>query len=97
MAFAALAAGASMAMQANNGHQARKAQRAANRKAEAAAAETAAASRRAENRASAKGPNLSAILDYNKSRASMGSTMLTGPGGVTLGRSMLGRTTLLGS
>ena len=50
------------------------------------------------NRLNMKKPNISGIMAQNaqSSAGGVGSTMLTGPGGVGLSNSILGKTTLLG-
>lgn len=98
LAIAATVYVASTAYSAYNGYQANKQQRKAQKRAEVAAAEQA---RRAEqdfNRANRKSPNVSALLGANQQAASrgVGSTMLTGSGGVDSGSLSLGRSTLLG-
>lgn len=51
----------------------------------------------ANNKANAKTPNIAALLAANQSPGGVGSTMLTGPGGVDTSKLTLGRNTLLGA
>lgn len=51
----------------------------------------------ANNKANAKTPDILALLAANKSPGGVGSTMLTGPGGVDTSKLTLGRNTLLGA
>lgn len=76
----------------------RAAQEAASRRAEKQAAEQKAANERAINEANQKQPDLAAIMAANRAATAggIGSTMLTGPGGVKAGTLALGKTTLLG-
>lgn len=69
---------------------------------DAAAAAAKEAARKADeefNRLNMKKPNIAGIMAQNAqaSAGGVGSTMLTGPGGVGLSNSILGKTTLLGS
>lgn len=81
-----------------NGAKARKQQAAAAQQAEQQAAFTQAANERAVNQANQKSPNVAAIFGANRSAqgGGIGSTMLTGPGGVPAGSLNLDRHTLLG-
>lgn len=89
---------ASVGLSAIQASKAAKAQKAATVQAEKQAADTKAANERAINRANQKTPDLAAILGMNKTATGggVGSTMLTGPGGVAAGTLSLGRNTLLG-
>lgn len=51
----------------------------------------------ANNRANAKTPDIAALLAGNRNPGGVGSTMLTGPGGVDTSKLALGRNTLLGA
>ena len=51
----------------------------------------------ANNKANVKTPDILALLAANKSPGGVGSTMLTGPGGVDTSKLTLGRNTLLGA
>ena len=51
----------------------------------------------ANNRANAKAPDIAALLAGNQAPGGVGSTMLTGPGGVDTSKLTLGRNTLLGA
>lgn len=51
----------------------------------------------ANNKANAKMPDIAALLAANKAPGGVGSTMLTGPGGVDTSKLTLGRNTLLGA
>lgn len=51
----------------------------------------------ANNKANAKVPDIAALLAANQSPGGVGSTMLTGPGGVDTSKLTLGRNTLLGA
>lgn len=51
----------------------------------------------ASNRANAKTPNIAALLAGNQAPGGVGSTMLTGSGGVDTSKLTLGRNTLLGA
>lgn len=51
----------------------------------------------ANNKANAKVPNIAALLAGNQAPGGVGSTMLTGPGGVDTSKLTLGRNTLLGA
>lgn len=51
----------------------------------------------ANNKANAKTPNIAALLAGNQAPGGVGSTMLTGPGGVDTSKLTLGRNTLLGA
>jgi hypothetical protein len=94
LAVAAIGTGASIAQ----GASAAKRQKAAASQAVTQAADTKAANERAINQANQKSPDLSAIFGMNKTAqgGGVGSTMLTGPGGVSTGTLSLGRNTLLG-
>lgn len=81
--------------------QARDAARDQRRAQDAAAAKAKESARKADeefNRLNMKKPNISGIFAQNAqaSAGGVGSTMLTGPGGVNLSNSILGKTTLLG-
>ena len=80
------------------GNKAVSAQRAATAQAEKQAAETKAANERAINAANQKQPDIAAIIGANRASqgGGVGSTMLTGPGGVPTGTLSLGKNTLLG-
>lgn len=75
------------------------AQKKAGRQAEKLAVADAASQQRALNQANQKKPNLLNLFRDNITNASggVGSTMLTGPGGVKLDNTLLGRSTLLGA
>lgn len=51
----------------------------------------------ANNKANAKTPDIAALLAGNRNPGGVGSTMLTGPGGVDTSKLALGRNTLLGA
>lgn len=51
----------------------------------------------ANNKANAKVPDIAALLAGNQAPGGVGSTMLTGPGGVDTSKLTLGRNTLLGA
>lgn len=51
----------------------------------------------AANKANRKGPNLAALMAGNAMTKGVGSTMLTGPGGVAPNTLALGRSQLLGA
>lgn len=93
---AAVAGGTGSAVMAN---QQAKAQEGAQNQAAKAAAATAQQQEYANNKANAKTPDISAILqgNANAARGGLSSTMLTGPGGVQPGALSLGKNTLLGS
>ena len=80
------------------GANAASAQKSAAAQAEQQASATQAANERAINQANQQGPNLQSILASNRSLATsgVGSTMLSGPGGVQNSSLSLGRNTLLG-
>lgn len=80
------------------GNKANKQQKAAAVQAEKTAADTKASNQRAINQANQKTPDLAAIFGMNKTAmgGGVGSTMLTGPGGVARGTLSLGKNTLLG-
>lgn len=92
---AALGAGASVI----SANKAASAQKKASKQAEKQAIATQAANTRAFNQENQKSPDLMALFRQNMMSASggVGSTMLTGPGGVDLSNSLLGRATLLGN
>lgn len=94
VAASAIGAGASIYSAKKNA----KAQKVATQQAEKQAAETKATNQRAINRANQKTPDLAAIFGMNRQATGggVGSTMLTGPGGVPAGTVALGRNTLLG-
>lgn len=100
MAFTALAAvAATTAATIYSGNQTEKASNRASDRATQIAAKQSAQAEEDMNRANVKRPNTSAILAANEQAAKggIGSTMLTGPSGIDLGASLLGRNTLLGS
>jgi len=76
-----------------------KAQTTATQTAEASALSTERKSEVADNAANQKAPDISSILSQaaNSSKAGIGSTMLTGAGGVSSGSLNLGKSTLLGA
>lgn len=86
------------ALSAIQGAKASAAQRAAQKQAEKQAADTKAANERAFNAANAKKPDIFALMNNNRAAqgGGVGSTMLTGPGGVPAGTMSLGKNTLLG-
>jgi hypothetical protein len=75
-----------------------KAQTTTQQTATAAALSTERKNETATNAANQKAPDVSAILSQaaNASKVGIGSTMLTGPGGVSNGSLSLGKSTLLG-
>lgn len=94
VAASAIGAGASV----YSARKAAKGQKKAMKQAEKDAADTKAANERAINQANQKTPDLASIFGMNKglTGGGIGSTMLTGPGGVAAGSLSLGRNTLLG-
>ena len=72
------------------------AQKKAQRSAEAIAEKQKTQAEREFNRANAKTPDLAAIMASNKRAEGAGSTMLTGPQGVSQDALSLGKNTLLG-
>lgn len=74
-----------------------KAQKEAMRQAEAIAEKQKNQAEREFNRANAKTPDLAGIMASNKRAEGAGSTMLTGPQGVSQDALSLGKNTLLGS
>lgn len=94
VAASAITAGTSL----YSAKKAAKGQKRAMHQAEKQAADTKAANERAINAANQKTPDLAAIFELNRARAGggIGSTMLTGPGGVSAGSLSLGRNRLLG-
>ena len=72
------------------------AQKKAMRSAEAQAQKQQQQAEREFNRANAKTPDLAGIMDSNKRAEGAGSTMLTGPQGVSQDALSLGKNTLLG-
>lgn len=74
-----------------------KAQKKAMRSAEAIAEKQKNQAEREFNRANAKTPDLAGIMASNKRAEGAGSTMLTGPQGVSQDALSLGKNTLLGS
>lgn len=72
------------------------AQKKAQRSAEAIAEKQKNQAEREFNRANAKTPDLAGIMASNKRAAGAGSTMLTGPQGVSQDALSLGKNTLLG-
>lgn len=101
MAFAVSAvAGVATAYGAYTGYQANKAnqqQRAYQKTALEMSRKQADLADQANNKANAKTPDILALLAANKSPGGVGSTMLTGPGGVDTSKLTLGRNTLLGA
>jgi len=73
------------------------AQERAQEQARADAAKAADQADQATNKANRKAPDLSALLAGNAMTKGVGSTMLTGPGGVGTSNLTLGRNQLLGS
>jgi hypothetical protein len=98
LVVAAGAAVANTGISAVQGAKAARREKKASAQAMQQAADTKAANERATNAANAKSPNLAAIFGKNMMAGSngVGSTMLTGPGGVPTGTLSLGKNTLLG-
>ncbi|MGQ0595789.1 hypothetical protein [Aquabacterium sp.] len=99
-AVAAVAVGAATAYVGYQGYQANKAnqqQRAYQKSALEMSRKQADLADQANNKANAKTPDILALLAANKSPGGVGSTMLTGPGGVDTSKLTLGRNTLLGA
>lgn len=99
-AVAAVAVGAATAYVGYQGYQANKAnqqQRAYQKSALEMSRKQADLADQANNKANAKTPDILALLAANKSPGGVGSTMLTGPGGVDTSTLTLGRNTLLGA
>lgn len=99
MSFAVAAVGAATAYVAYQGYQANKAnqqQRAYQESALEMSRKQADLADQANNKANAKTPDIAALLAGNKSPGGVGTTMLTGPGGVDTSKLTLGRNTLLG-
>ena len=92
-------AGASLAMQYQNGEDAKKAQSRANETATANATKAADQADQANNRANGKQPDIGAMLSSNQmaAKGGVGGTMLTGPQGIDPKALLLGKTTLLGA
>lgn len=83
-----------------NGYQQNKANqdaRSAQRQALEMARKQADQADQANNKANAKMPNIAALLAGNQAPGGIGSTMLTGPGGIDPTKLTLGRNTLLGT
>ena len=101
MAFAVSAvAGVATAYGAYTGYQANKAnqqQRAYQKTALEMSRKQADLADQANNKANPKTPDILALHAANKAPGGVGSTMLTGPGGVDTSKLTLGRNTLLGA
>lgn len=84
---------------ADNQAQSLKAETTATQTAEASALSTERKSETADNAVNQQAPDISSILSQaaNSSKVGIGSTMLTGSGGVNPGSLNLGKSTLLGS
>lgn len=99
-AVAAVAVGAATAYVGYQGYQANKAnqqQRAYQKSALEMSRKQADLADQANNKANAKTPDIAALLAGNQNPGGVGSTMLTGPGGVDTTKLALGRNTLLGA
>ena len=105
MGVETILAGAALAIAATGtgysiyeGERAATAQKRAQRQALADAKATAQSADEANNRVNQKRPNANAILSaaHQAARGGMGSTMLTGPQGVSPSELSLGKSTLLG-
>ena len=81
------------------GQQQMRAQKRASRQAQRQAESAQRQAQREFNAANQKAPDIAALMKRNRAMASKGvsGTYLTGPGGISPGGGMLGRTTLLGS
>ena len=92
-------AGAGLAMQYQNGEDAKKAQSEANQTAKAAAVKNADMADQAFNKANGKQPDIASMMGQNALNAKGGQsgTMLTGAGGIDPSTLLLGKKTLLGA
>lgn len=100
MSFAVAAVATAVAYVGYTGYQANKAnqqQRAYQKSALEMSRKQADLADQANNKANAKTPNIAALLAGNQAPGGVGSTMLTGPGGVDTSKLTLGRNTLLGA
>lgn len=100
MSFAVAAVATAVAYVGYTGYQANKAnqqQRAYQKNALEMSRKQADLADQANNKANAKTPNIAALLAGNQAPGGVGSTMLTGPGGVDTSKLTLGRNTLLGA
>jgi len=96
---AAVAVGVSAAsavMNYKNQKDAASEQKKANARATAEAKRTADLADQATNKANRKGPNIANLMAGNAMTKGVGSTSLTGPGGIDTSSLTLGRSTLLG-
>lgn len=93
------ATAASTATSVYTGQKQASAQKRASRQAQRQAETAQRQAQREFNAANQKSPDIAALMKRNRAMASKGvsGTYLTGPGGVSPGGGMLGRTTLLGS
>lgn len=99
-AVAAVAVGAAGTYVGYQGYQANKAnqqQRAYQKSALEMSRKQADLADQANNKANAKTPDIAALLAGNQNPGGVGSTLLTGPGGVDTAKLALGRNTLLGA
>lgn len=94
---AAVAAGAYVGYQGYQANKANQQQRAYQKTTLEMSRKQADLADQANNKANAKTPNIAALLAANQSPGGVGSTMLTGPGGVDTSKLTLGRNTLLGA
>jgi hypothetical protein len=100
MSFAVAAVATAVAYVGYTGYQANKAnqqQRAYQKNALEMSRKQADLADQANNKANAKTPNIAALLAGNQAPGGVGSTMLTGAGGVDTSKLTLGRNTLLGA
>lgn len=100
MSFVVAAVATAVAYVGYTGYQANKAnqqQRAYQKNALEMSRKQADLADQANNKANAKTPNIAALLASNQAPGGVGSTMLTGPGGVDTSKLTLGRNTLLGA
>ncbi|MDO9597259.1 MAG: hypothetical protein Q7J47_06015 [Azoarcus sp.] len=95
-AVLAAAAVAGTAYSVYSGERASRAQDKAQKNAERSAQAQAKAAEQDFNRLNQKKPNLGAIIEGNAKEGAAGSTMLTGPAGVSSDKLTLGRSSLLG-
>ena len=94
---AAVAAGAYVGYQGYQANKANQQQRAYQKSALEMSRKQADLADQANNKANAKVPDIAALLAGNQAPGGVGSTMLTGPGGVDTSKLTLGRNTLLGA
>lgn len=100
MSFAVAAVATAVAYVGYTGYQANKAnqqQRAYQKNALEMSRKQADLADQANNKANAKVPDIAALLAGNQAPGGVGSTMLTGAGGVDTSKLTLGRNTLLGA